>query len=250
MKSPLIQALLACLALIAPSFAAGPDLQAIQKAVEARFPKIQIDHVSPAPWPGLFSVFTPEEIVYTNEGADWVLMGQLLDARTQQNMTALAWDDFKRIDYKALPFDQAIDITTGKGTREIALFADPLCPFCKELETALEGIDDLKVRLFLYPLEPLHPGATVMSRRIWCAADRGAAWRAWMLKQQEPKGEACGEGPIARLAALGEQLQINSTPTLFLPDGRRVSGALTREQLQQVLAIRPMAATGGAAKAQ
>ena len=241
MKSTLVRALLVCLAVVAPAMAAGPDLKAIQKSVEARFPKIEIDHVAPAPWPGLFSVFTRDEIVYTNEAADWILMGQLLDARTQQNMTASAWDDFKRIDYKSLPFDQAIDITKGAGTREIALFADPLCPFCQELETALEGIDDLKVRLFLYPLEPLHPGATVMSRRIWCAADRGAAWRGWMLKKEEPKGEACGDGPIARLAALGDQLQINSTPTFFLSDGRRISGSVSREQLEQLLAVKPKA---------
>jgi thiol:disulfide interchange protein DsbC len=223
-----------------------PQLEKIQHDVESRFPRIHIDHVAPAPWPGLYAVFTDEEIVYTNASVDWILMGQLLDARTQKNMTAGAWDDFKRIDYSALPFDAAFTIVRGKGTRQIALFADPLCPFCQELETSLEGIDDLTVHLFLYPLETLHPGATTSARKIWCAPDRASAWRDWMLRQQEIPAKECGDGPIPRLAALGRALKIDSTPTLFLSDGRRISGTLPKAQLEYLLASPPPAAATSA----
>jgi len=211
------------------------DMESIQRAVEARFPRIHIDHVAPAPWGGLYAVFTDTEIVYTNAGADWIMMGQLLDARTQKNVTAIAWDDFQRVDYAALPFGSEIRIVRGTGARQMALFADPLCPFCQELESALEGIDDLTVHLFLYPLEPLHPGATAAARRIWCAPDRAKAWRDWMLQKKEAPAAACGTAPLALLADLGARLKINSTPTLFLQDGRRISGSLPREQLERLL---------------
>lgn len=213
----------------------APDMETIQHAVEARFPRIHIDHVAPAPWAGLYAVFTDDEIVYTNNGVDWIMMGQLLDTRTQKNVSAAAWDDFQRIDYAALPFDSAIRIVRGNGRRQLALFADPLCPFCQELESALEGIDDLTVHLFLYPLEPVHPGATAAARRIWCAPDRAVAWRDWMLQKKDVPVAACATAPLALLADLGARLKINSTPTLFLQDGRRISGSLPREQLERLL---------------
>jgi thiol:disulfide interchange protein DsbC len=58
-----------------------------------------------------------------------------------------------------------------------------------------------------------------------------------------PPTKTCGGDPIDALQKLADQLHINSTPTLFFADGRRVAGAIPIEELQKLLAA------GGATKA-
>jgi thiol:disulfide interchange protein DsbC len=57
-----------------------------------------------------------------------------------------------------------------------------------------------------------------------------------MTTKKAPPVSDCKETPLASLAALGEQLRINSTPTMFFPDGSRVPGAIAMDKLESKLA--------------
>ena len=65
---------------------------------------------------------------------------------------------------------------TRDGSRKVAIFADPLCPYCQMLEREMQGVTNVTVYTFLYPIESLHPGASVKSVEIWCSKDRSSAW--------------------------------------------------------------------------
>lgn len=232
----LFSALLSVLAGANAFAAASADLLELSNVLTQRFPTIAIEQIKASPVPGLFEVYTNNEIVYTDARGDWVLMGQLLDAKTRQNVTAASWNDYHRVDYQALPFDQAIRIVKGDGNRQMAIFEDPHCPFCQELESSLQAVDDVTIHVFLYPLEDLHPGASVLSRKIWCSTDRAQAWLGWMNSRAEPVASDCAGAPIDSLRELGVRLRINSTPTLLFPDGERVPGAINIEGIEKRLA--------------
>jgi thiol:disulfide interchange protein DsbC len=233
--------------------AAAPDpsvarIETIRKLLLQRFPDSMVLKVQPAAWPGIFEVITHEEIVYTNATVDWLMMGELLDAHTRDNLTTRSWNDYWRIDYGSLPFDRAIKLVRGSGKRQMAIFEDPLCPYCRELEETVSGIDDVTVFVFLYPLEELHAGATEMAQKIWCTDDRATAWSAWMHDHVEPVAVACEQTPVEVLQRLGNELKIHSTPTLFMPDGLRISGALKKGPLEELLARQAPAAPAATAR--
>jgi len=207
------------------SAAVDEDVAQLLQKLQRQFPDVPIKRVKPAAWPGMYEVIAGSEIVYTNAGADWIIMGQMVDVKTSRNLTAKSWDDFMRIDYGALPFDKAIKVVKGAGTRHVAVFEDPLCPFCEEVETTFQQIDDITIHVFLYPLETLHPGATLAAMRIWCAPDRGATWVAWMQENKDPPAGQCA-APLEELGKLGAKLNVDQTPTLFFPDGSRISGSV------------------------
>lgn len=211
------------------------------ETLQARFPEKRFVDVRPSPIPGLYEVFTGDAIVYADESGDHLLAGVLVETRTRRDLTAAGLDERHAVDYATLPLERAITVVKGDGRRQFVVFADPDCPYCQSLERQLAAIDDVTVHTFLYPVESLHPGATARARAIWCAPDRAAGWVQWMREGKEPAaaGEGCGDDPIEANRALGLTHRVLATPTLFFPDGRRLSDTLSAAELERLLAVTP-----------
>ena len=206
----------------------------IRKALAARLP-VAIDEVTPTPMPGLYEVRSGASLFYTDRHGDYVIRGELLDARRQTNLTQARIAQLSAIDFSKLPLQDAIVSTRGHGTRKLAVFADPDCTYCKQLESVLQGRDDLTVYTFLMPI--LGPDSREKAKAIWCAKDKGAAWRGWMREGTAPAAQpACDTSALDRNLALGKKHVIQSTPTLVFQDGTPVGGALGALQLEEQLA--------------
>ena len=119
---------------------------------------IPVDSVSVTPVKGVYEVVAQNEIMYSDATADHIIVGQLFETKTQRNLTAETKDRLSRIDFAKLPLADAIKIVNGTGARQIAVFSDPNCSFCRKLEASLKEMKDvtiytvlplwLKVRIF------------------------------------------------------------------------------------------------------
>ncbi len=209
----------------------------ITATLKARFPDLEVDGLHRAPLPGLFEVVTSDSILYVDESADFVLVGRLIDTKSKEDLSRKQWNQYNSIDFNVLPRELAIKTVKGDGSRVMALFEDPHCPYCKELEQQMEKVTNVTLYTFLFPLEQIHPGATDTASRIWCAQDAGAAWSGWMLKGTAPsqRPAPCNDAVLARIQQLATQLHINSTPTIFFADGGRSRGVLSADQLEAAL---------------
>ncbi len=235
-----------CLAAVA---IAGESLDDLKQALQSRYPSLHIYDIRPAPVVGWYEVYTGDRVVYSDRSGDHLFVGQLVDTKTRDDMTAVALTSRQAIDFNSLPLAKAIKTVHGNGRQRIAIFADPDCPYCQKLETDLAQLTDITVYTFLFPIEGLHPGARVHARAIWCAKDPSTAWREWMLIRQEPPEPAhqCSDKAIDDVVAYGESLQVVGTPTLFFEDGHRESGMPPPGQLAQLLGRAPAAAQPTAA---
>lgn len=207
----------------------------IKEALESRLPDQPILSVQASPVPGIYEVFTGNAIFHTDATGSYLFVGRLIDTRTKQDLNAGRVDDLNAIDFQTLPFDRAIRTVKGNGSRKLAVFTDPDCPFCQRLEQELQSISDVTIYTFLYPLKQIHPQAEAKSRAIWCAEDPAKAWNAWMLEKKDPGSATCEKDPVEELQALGKKLHITGTPALYFENGRRLSGALPAAQLEQLL---------------
>lgn len=209
----------------------------ITSTLKARFPDLEVGGLHRAPVAGLFEVVTADNIVYVDESADFVFVGRLIDTRTKEDLSRKQWNQYNIIDFKILPLELAIKTVKGDGSRVLALFEDPHCPFCKELEQQMDKVTNVTLYTFLFPLEQIHPGATDTADRIWCSQDAAVAWSSWMLQGTAPaqRPAPCDAAALAKIQQLAAQLRINSTPTLFYADGDRSSGVLSADQLESAL---------------
>lgn len=226
----------------------GDASAVVRETLKSRFPDVQILNVQPAVMPGLYEVFTGDSIAYADATGDHLFVGSMLDTRTKRDLTAERVDELNSIDFSTLPLDRAIKTVKGDGSRKLAIFSDPDCPFCQKLEHELTSITDVTIYTFLYPLASIHPDAPAKAHAIWCAKDRTQAWSDWMLARKAPTAAAtCDGDPIEELQALGRKLRINSTPTLFVGTGKRFGGTLEAAKLDQMLGKAASAPTAGAA---
>lgn len=206
----------------------------IRKATAARFPQSPpIDEVARTPIPGLYEVRSGTVVFYSDGNGDYIVRGEMLDARHKTNLTQARVNNVRAIDLSRLPLQDAIVSTHGRGTRKLAVFADPDCPYCKQLESVLRQRGDVTVYTFLIPL--LGPASVDKARAICCAKDKAAAWRDWMSEGKLPAAQGdCDTAALDRNLAFGGRREIRGTPTLVFANGTRATGggssALALEQ--------------------
>jgi thiol:disulfide interchange protein DsbC len=219
----------------------------LKQTIESRYPGSHVLDVQPSAIPGVFELFMGDQIVYSDAAGDYLMVGAMVDTQTKQNLTEARLNEHGKIDFSVLPVDRAIKIVKGNGSRKFAVFSDPDCPFCQQLEKTLLSVTDITMYVFLYPIASLHPQAPAKAHTIWCAADRQQAWNQWMQEKKLPPAKTCSNDPIDALQKLGDSLHINSTPTLFFVNGRRIAGAIPAAELEKDLAAAGSLKTSAAA---
>jgi thiol:disulfide interchange protein DsbC len=216
--------------------AASPEMAAIRKLIEQRVPGMEIRQITKTDIAGLYEVLADDRIVYVDPAVNYLFMGSIYDLASKQNLTDARYQKLNRIAFDSLPFDQSFKRVRGDGSRRIAMFSDADCPFCARIEKELQGMTNVTIYTFPFPIDSLHPAAAQKSRQIWCSADRGKAWDEWFQKQKLPDNKGDCANPVVANQALGEKLHISATPTLVFADGSVVPGALPLAQLEQMLA--------------
>jgi thiol:disulfide interchange protein DsbC len=208
---------------------------AVRRNLQERLPQLgKIDEVSRTPMPGLYEIRIGMDIVYSDAEGNFVVQGQLFDAKQQKNLTEERLDKLMAISFDTLPVKDAFTIVRGNGKRKIAVFEDPNCGYCKRFERDLQSIDNVTVYMFLYPI--LGADSTEKSRHVWCAKDRAKAWLDLMVRSQAPEKASCDTSAITRNLEYGKRLKITGTPTLVFADGSRVPGAIPATQVEKLLA--------------
>lgn len=234
-------------ALSAPAFAQEEAPASVVEKFKALYPMTNFTAVRKAQVAGLFEVVMGENIAYTDESGRYFIFGHLFDMQQQVDLTAQRKLDSKKTEFPAKHLGQAIKTVKGDGSRVFAVFSDPDCPYCKQLEGELVRLDNVTIYTFLYPLESLHPEAKTKAISVWCAPDKALAWSELMLAGKKPKLVACNN-PVNDNVVLGSKLGVSGTPTLIAVDGRTLPGAASAEKIDQWLNAGKAATAKEAAK--
>ena len=203
------------------------DEASVKRGVEARFTGIKVDGVTRTPYAGLYEIVVGETIFYTDEKVSYVFKGEIIDSRSQRNFTEERQQKLSTIKFEDLPLELAIKQVRGSGKRVVAIFSDPFCPYCKNLDRALLREEDITIYTFLFPI--LRPESADKSRAIWCAPDRAKAYYDFMLNGRDPALAAACSAPVDQWLALGKRIGVRATPTSFTTNGQRILGARPEE---------------------
>jgi thiol:disulfide interchange protein DsbC len=174
------------------------------------------------------------QVLYTDATASHIIVGTIYDTRSSRNLTEERTRKLNAIKFESLPLELAVKVQRGNGSRVLAMFSDPYCPACRQFERSLREVDNVTVYVFMYPV--IRPENAGHSRAVWCAPDRANAWLelAAAPRPKVPASSGC-EDPLDKVLKLGRSLGVNSTPTLILANGERVSGGLAPSDLRELL---------------
>ncbi len=213
---------------------AWADNAAIKQAIEPHFPGAEIESLEKTPYLGLYEVVVSGEVFYTDEKVDYFFFGHVIDTKTRTSLTNERLEEIKaarRVPLDSLPLDVAIKIVKGNGKRQLAVFTDPNCPYCKQLERELVNITDITIYTLLYPVLN---GSAELSKNIWCSDNQIKAWDDFMLRGVAPADKDC-ETPLAELVKSGQQNKVTGTPTLIFGDGTIVGGMIPGTAIEEKL---------------
>lgn len=219
--------------------------ETVKQELAKKYPEVKAERITKTTYGNLFEVFTGGEILYTDEKVTFLLLGTLVDTQTRVNISEARLQKLNVINFNDLPFENAIKLVRGNGSRRMAIFADPNCGYCKRFEQDVNVMDNITAYIFAYPI--LAQDSIDKSKAIWCSTDRLKAWQDQMLREKAPTGKGTCDNPIDKVVALGRKLNVTGTPTTFFEDGERISGALPKDRIEAKL-IAAKAAPGGEAK--
>jgi thiol:disulfide interchange protein DsbC len=219
---------------------ARADNAQIRRVVEAQLEGAKVEGIEPAPL-GLYEVRVRTargvQLVYTDASARHILIGRIYDTQAERDLTNERLRKLNAVKFDALPLDQAVKIQRGNGKRVLAMFSDPYCPACRQFEQTLQKVDDITIYVFMFPV--IRPELAEQSKQVWCSPDRAKAWLDVALRGKPPIAKADCANPVAKNLVLGRSLGVNSTPTLVLANGERVTGGLSAGDLVDVLDAKP-----------
>ncbi len=208
---------------------------ALRKTLAERLPNLpKIDEISRSAMPGVFEVrINGADIVYTDAEGNFLIQGNLIDTKARRNLTEERIEKLTAVDFDSLPLKDAFTIVRGNGKRKVAVFEDPNCGYCKRFERDLQGVNNVTVHMFLYPI--LGADSTTKSQNIWCSKDKAKVFLDWMVKDTTPANAACDISALQRNVEFGKKYRITGTPTLIFTDGSRVPGAISAAQVEKFL---------------
>lgn len=225
-------ALLVLAAMAASSFAADTPEALIRKNIEPKLRDgMKIETIKPTPF-GLYEVIAGGDILYVDKTGEYLFIGEVINNKQQRNLTKDRIEELSKVNFKDLPFDLALKTVKGNGKRQLAMFEDPNCGYCKRFrQTVLKDVDNVTIYTFM--LNILSEDSIVKSRNIWCAADRNKAWDDWMVDNKPaPAAPADCANPHTKVAALGRKLHISGTPAIYFADGSRIPGVIDLKTLE------------------
>jgi thiol:disulfide interchange protein DsbC len=213
------------------------DEAAIRRNLSSRLPNLpHIDSITPSAMKGLWEIRLGSELIYSDEQGSFVIEGEIIDTQRHVNVTQQRIDALTAVDFRQLPLQDAVVWKQGSGARQLVVFADPNCGYCKRLERDLNGVPDITVYTFLVPV--LGGDSPQRSRAIWCAENRGKVWRNWMLDGTAPPAAAgkCDSSVLERNLALGRRHGLVGTPMLVFENNERVPGIMSAADIAKKLA--------------
>jgi thiol:disulfide interchange protein DsbC len=217
-----------------------PDEGDIRRALRAEYPEASVSAISRTPYGGLYEVVIDGEVAYATADGKYLILGSVIELASKRNLTSARMDKLLEVKWDTLPFSQAIKIVKGDGSRKLAVFSDPDCPYCRRFENELAKVDNVTIYTFLTPIESLHPAAINIAKQIWCEKDQVSAWHDYMLKGVKPKASPSCKNPVDENMALGNKLKVSGTPTLIFANGQRVPGMVPAAKLNTLLTAAQM----------
>jgi len=219
-----------------------PEVKELQKRIEKS--NVKILKILKSPVPGLCEVIVElpndkKSVFYTDYKGDFIIIGKILDLKHKKDITKerIVFLNKRYLNASQLAeLEKLVVFQYGNSPNIIYLITDPKCPFCRKAERILDKLvkeGKIAVKVVLFPLEKIHPGATNMAVSIICD-NKGFS----ELINGYNNKNLCKSGKQKVKKSVDQMLKwkIYAVPTYVFSDGEIRMGVLNEEELVEKIA--------------
>ncbi|NNH24911.1 DsbC family protein [Acinetobacter terrestris] len=207
------------------------NVDTVKSNLSKQHPKLNIENIQSTDMKGIYSGSMDGQVVYLGEDAQHILVGSMYRLSDQKNLTQDLVLKQNSIDWKKLPLQDAVKSVRGNGKRQIAIFSDPNCPYCKQLEAELSKLNDVTIYTFIYPIKTQ---SIAVSKQVFCEKYPALAWSNLISKGIQPSSKKTCANPVERNLSLGKSLGLTGTPAIIFSNGFKVMGSHPAQEIEQM----------------
>ncbi len=170
--------------------------------------------------------------IYIDFSKKYVLSGSVIRLADRGDVTQERHARMNKVDMKRIPLDDALLLGSKTAKIKVVVFTDPECPYCKQLHGELKDVvrrdPEIAFLIKMFPLK-MHPNAYTTAKSIVCARSMEFLELSFSGKPVPPP--LCNTKVVDQTLALVNDLGIQSTPTLVLPNGLVMPGFKPADEL-------------------
>jgi thiol:disulfide interchange protein DsbC len=205
-------------------------------AIAAKMQGVKAEDLHATPIPGIYELLRGTDAAYVSPDGKYAIVGDLYETGTNNDLTENRRRDQRLKLLAAVPEAQMVVFGPQTAKHTITVFTDMDCAYCRKLHSQINDYNKLgiKVRYIAYPRSGPNTASWSKAEQVWCATDRKTALTEAKLGKSLPD-KICPNNPVAKEYELGQQFNLQGTPTLILGNGEMVSGYLSPPDLVQAL---------------
>jgi len=194
------------------------------------------DDLHTTPIQGIYEYAKGTEIAYVTADGKYAISGDLYDLKSNDDLTEQHRRELRAKLIAAVPENQMLIFSPKDPKYTVTVFTDVDCQYCRKLHSQIAEYNRLgiRVRYLLYPRTGPNTVSWTKAEQVWCSADRNDALTRAKLGQ-ELKSKPCGDNPVARTYALGQDFALQGTPAIVMADGDMLPGYVPPDVLAQHL---------------
>ncbi|WP_271680205.1 DsbC family protein [Thermomonas mangrovi] len=219
-----------------PVYAAGSPEARVREVLRGLDPRIQVDHVGPAPLPGFREVIAGGQVVYVSDDGKYLLQGSLLDVAKRKDLSEAAMGRLRGEVLKGIPMaDRIVYSPAGTPKHRVVVLTDIECGYCRKFHTEIgEHLKrGIQVEYLAFPRAGLGSADYRKMVSVWCADDRRKALTDAKSDRAVPS-KTC-KTPVDMQYRAGQRMGLTGTPMILTEDGRMLGGYLPPDALEQRL---------------
>lgn len=207
------------------------DLTTAQQNLAKNYPNLAVKNIAHTEMRGIYSAEIDGQVVYLNDDAEHLIAGNMLRLKDQKSLTQELIVKNNTVSWDSLPLKNAIKSVRGNGKRQLAIFSDPNCPYCQQLEVEMKKLNDVTIYTFILPLKTQ---SVAVSKQVYCEADPAFAWQQLIGQGIAPKSKKSCKNPINANIELAKKLGVSGTPAIIFSNGYRVLGAYPATEIETI----------------
>ena len=224
--------------MVGPAIVAGTPDARVRDVLAKLNPRIAIDRIGPAPFPGFREVVASGQVVYVSDDGKYLFQGGLLDIDARKDMSEVAMAKVRADVLKTIPLDDRIVFApAGTPKHTVVVLTDIECGYCRKFHSEIAQINKLgiEVEYLAFPRAGIGSPDFKKMVAVWCSDDRRKAMTDAKGDRSVPMKNCTN--PVTMQHAAGMRMGLTGTPMILTPDGEMLGGYLPPQALLQRLEV-------------